>query len=1055
VDVSGAGERTIFDAARRIEAPEDRRVYLEQACGQDRDLRALVEALLRVHEQDSDFLRTPAEGIPAGFAGPAPDEGPGAAVGPYRLVQQLGEGGMGTVYLAEQQEPVKRLVALKVIRHGMDSRQVVARFEAERQALALMDHPNIARVYDAGTTRAGRPYVVMELVRGVPITRYCDEHRLTPRQRLELFVPVCTAVQHAHQKGVIHRDLKPSNILVTIHDGKPVPKIIDFGVAKATGPKLTQRTLFTEVGSLIGTPEYMSPEQAELNNLDVDTRSDVYSLGVLLYELLTGATPLQRGRAREANLLELLRLIREEEPPRPSARLSTAEGLPAIAADRGLEPGRLAGMLRGDLDWIVLKCLEKDRSRRYETAGGLARDVERYLHDEPVGASPPSAWHRLWKVMKRNKGRVGAAALVLLALLAGMAGTTWGMIRAERAREVAVSAQLAEAERAEEAQKRLGQIEKGAEILASVFQDLDPKAEEQQEVRLRVLLGRRLGVAAQQLEGEAVGDPLVVARLQHLLGVVLRELGDLRQAEAVLAKARQTRERLLGADNPDTLHTSEALGVVYGARGKYDLAEALLGEVLKARSAGREAGHPDTLASKNNLGLVYLARGKYDLAEALLDEVLKARSSTLGSGHPDTLASKNNLGLVYLARGKYGPAEALLGAVLKARTTGLRADHPDTLQSKHNLARLYQVQKINYRLAEALYQGALEVRSTTLGPGHPDTLASKNNLALLYQDQRKYLEAKSLLEGAVKVGTAGLGPAHPTTLRSQGNLAGVYRDQGKRAQAETLYWEVLEAQTTELGRDHPDTLQTRYNLAVLYSSWGKLDRSIPLLEEVLDRSTAVFGPDHPDALRAQARLGDNYCHAGRSADGIKLLEDAHRKAGPYPQLAKLGSDFLLLAYVEGGKKKEAITLVAEQVEAARKEVPPGSLRLAITLANAGKRLLRVKADAEAEKLLGECLSIREKQAPDSWEAHDARSHLGAALLGQAKYAEAESLLVAAYEGLKKSASDQKQPITGSSATSSRYAVLEWLVRLYSAWDKPDEAARWRKVLRDEKTRGKD
>jgi serine/threonine protein kinase/tetratricopeptide (TPR) repeat protein len=336
-------------------------------------------------------------------------------IGPYKLLQQIGEGGMGTVFMAEQTQPVQRKVALKVIKPGMDSRQVIARFEAERQALALMDHPHIAKVLDAGTTDNGRPYFVMELVKGVPITRYCDERRLTPRERLELFVPVCQAVQHAHQKGVIHRDLKPSNVLMALYDGQPVPKVIDFGVAKATGPKLTERTLFTEFGQVVGTLEYMSPEQAELNQLDIDTRSDIYSLGVILYELLTGTTPLEAKRLKESSLLEVLRIIREEEPPKPSTRLSTTEELASIAANRGAEPRKLRGLVRGDLDWIVMKCLEKDRNRRYETANGLVRDIERYLRDEPVQACPPSVGYRFRKFARRHKAGLVMAALLLAA----------------------------------------------------------------------------------------------------------------------------------------------------------------------------------------------------------------------------------------------------------------------------------------------------------------------------------------------------------------------------------------------------------------------------------------------------------------------------------------------------------------------------------------------------------------------------------------------------------------------------------------------------------------
>ena len=348
-------------------------------------------------------------------------ERPGTVIGPYKLLQQIGEGGMGTVFMAEQTQPVRRKVALKVIKPGMDSRQVIARFEAERQALAMMDHVNIARVLDAGATESGRPYFVMELVHGVPITKYCDDNHLTPRERLELFVPVCQAIQHAHQKGIIHRDIKPSNVMITLYDGKPVPKVIDFGVAKATEQKLTERTLFTQYGTMVGTLEYMSPEQAEMSALGVDTRSDIYSLGVLLYELLTGSTPLTHKRVQEAAYGEILRMIKEEEPPRPSTRLSdSGEALASISAQRHMEPAKLTKLVRGELDWIVMKTLEKDRNRRYETANGFAADVQRYLNDEPVQACPPSARYRFRKFARRNKEALAAAVLVSASLVAAV-----------------------------------------------------------------------------------------------------------------------------------------------------------------------------------------------------------------------------------------------------------------------------------------------------------------------------------------------------------------------------------------------------------------------------------------------------------------------------------------------------------------------------------------------------------------------------------------------------------------------------------------------------------
>lgn len=457
-------ERDVFIGALQKDNPVERAAYLEGACSRDAGLRQRVERLLKLHAEAGGFLEQPplepaftAANAPDVPAADGPREAPGARIGPYKLLQPIGEGGMGVVWMAEQQESVRRLVALKVIKAGMDSAQVVARFEAERQALALMDHPHIAKVFDAGTTEAGRPYFVMELVKGIPLTKYCDEHRLTTQERLRLFVPVCAAVQHAHQKGIIHRDLKPSNVLVAPYDGRPVVKVIDFGVAKATGSRLTEKTLFTEFGAVIGTLEYMSPEQAELNNQDIDTRSDIYSLGVLLYELLTGTTPLDRTLLKQAAFTELLRQIREVEPPRPSTRLSTSQALPTISAQRQTEPVRLAKLVRGELDWIVMKALDKDRGRRYETANGLARDLERHLADEPVEACPPSAGYRLRKLTRKHR-RLLATATAFVGLLVLATAVAWVLAaraaaQAERADQEALRAKANEARAIENEQR--------------------------------------------------------------------------------------------------------------------------------------------------------------------------------------------------------------------------------------------------------------------------------------------------------------------------------------------------------------------------------------------------------------------------------------------------------------------------------------------------------------------------------------------------------------------------------------------------------------------------
>lgn len=914
-------EAAIFNTARGIEAPEARREYVERACGDEPALRARVEALLRVYDADQNFPPSPVEELRA-RAGHPVREGPGTTIGPYQLLEQIGEGGFGMVFLAEQQHPIRRQVALKVLKPGMDTHRVVARFEAERQVLALMDHPNIARVLDGGETTSGRPYFVMDLVRGVPVTEFCDQNHFTVHRRLELFVSVCQAVQHAHQKGIIHRDLKPSNVLVTMPDGAPVVKVIDFGIAKAIDQKLTDNTLFTNFAQLVGTPLYMSPEQAEMGGLDVDTRTDNYALGVLLYELLTGTTPFDRERLRAATFDEIRRIIREEEPARPSAHVGNKTGGgDAAAANRQCDPKRLSLLLRGELDWIVMKCLEKDRARRYETANGLARDIQRYLNDEPVQACPPSSRYRLRKFLRRNKGPVTAAALVLMALLAGMAGTTWGMIRAEQARSNALTARAAEARRAEgerqakeELQKRLAQVEKGTEILAAVFRDLDPRTADKEGLTLSELLARQLGAAARQLEGEAVGDPLVVAQLQHVLGISLRELGQLDEAEGVLGKACRTRQRLLAADHLDIAATRHELAVLYRAQGNYDPAETLYQEALAVRTARLGAEHAETLTTRHHQAILQWSRGEYSLAEALHNEVLTVRTAKLGPDAPDTLTTQHWLALLYKSQFRFSEAEALYQKVLAARTANLGADHLDTVGVKGDLAVLYRDRQ-KFGLAEQLLQEELKVRTAKQGPHHPETLTCRHQLAILYHYQDQPVRAEALAKEVLELRTARLGADHPHTLASQNHLAGMYKDQRKFDLAEGLYKEALAHRAAKLGPDHPHTLQSKVNLAEVYRFMKKFDLSIPLLEETVKPLKAKRGPDHLDALAAQIDLAANYCEAGRLADAIPLLEEVYGKRRPEPAFASVG-DALLAAYEGAGKPAEAARL-RQQLQASR------------------------------------------------------------------------------------------------------------------------------------------
>ena len=782
--------KDIFLAAVEMPNPEERAEFLREACAGDDALRHQVDGLLRRHEDAGSFLERPPrdDGETGAFAADSSTPAPPAAfqtetigmkIGPYKLVQQLGEGGMGTVWVAEQTEPVKRRVALKVIKPGLDSAQVVRRFEAERQALALMDHTNIAKVLDAGSTPAGRPYFVMELVKGVPITKYCDELHLPLRERLELLVPVCQAIQHAHQKGIIHRDIKPSNVLVAIEDGKPVPKVIDFGVAKALHHRLANASMYTEIGQIIGTLEYMSPEQAELSALDIDTRADVYALGVLMYELLTGTTPLDKSRIRSAAFTEMLRIIKEVEPPRPSTRLTDSkDSLPSLAAQRRTVPQKLARDVRGELDWIVMRCLEKDRTRRYESASGLAKDIEHHLRDEPVEACPPGALYRLGKALRRNKGRVLAASLLLLALIAGMANATWGFLRVERERRRALAAlddaHLARAREIE--QRRMAQDQRRLAEDRRRLAEANEKsaiAERQKSEAVQSFLQRDLLSQADATQ-QANTTQARGGGFETTANPTIKDLLNRAATELTPAKV----ESKFPAQPAVQASILKTVGDTYRGIGEFGKAIEFL---IRASDMCRNlqgAEHADTLAAQSGLALAYLGAGKAPQALELLEHVAGLRIKKLGADHPETLNTLNALALAYLDMGKMPEAIKRFEQVRVAQVKSLGAEHPDTLNTMHHLAgaNLYSG---NAQKAIELYEPVLTARLKLLSADHPETISTMNNLAVAYQDAGNLTRSIALLEQVRSARLKQNGPDHPETLSTLNFLASVYKAAGK------------------------------------------------------------------------------------------------------------------------------------------------------------------------------------------------------------------------------------------------------------------------------------
>ncbi len=815
-------------------------------------------------------------------------------VGPYRLLQLVGLGGMGEVWRAEQTEPFHRTVALKLVKAGMDTREVVARFESERQALALMEHPNIAKVFDAGATPEGRPFFVMEYVHGIAITTYCDRHRLTIKERLALFTQVCEGVQHAHQKAIIHRDLKPSNVLVEEIDGKPVPKIIDFGLAKATGQRLSDATMYTQVGGVVGTPDYMSPEQADNTERNIDTRTDVYSLGVILYELLAGALPFAVPQTQADGVPALLEKIRGEDPPPPSSRIKASATSKETAVQRREEPQSLYRHVRGELDWITLKALEKERARRYGSPMELAADIERYLRNEPIVARPASTAYRLQKYIRRNWIAVSVAAGLVL-LLAGFA--------------VMQTIQVRRITRERDRANRI------TDFMTHMFKVSDPSEALGNSITAREILDK----ASQNIDNSLTQDPELQAQMAQTMGTVYDSLGLYARAENLDRNALAIRTRVLGPGHPDTIDSMSQLAVVLDQQTKLPEAEKLARDSF---DLGRKKLGPSataTLFCANRLGRVLNEEGRYPEAETVLTQALNEVQTSDAKGDTKndrnaqdkvTAGLQSNLAMTYAYQGKYKDAEKTIRQAYELDKKLYGEDDPQTLTAENSIGSAL-LRQDKYSEGESVYRDVIPRQTRVLGPEHPSTLTTKGNLGLALMLQTRYADAEPLLRQVWEAKTRVLGPDNRSTLVVQGQLADALRLLGRLPEAEKLTRQTWDTERRVLGPEHSDTLVVMGQVAELLNTEHKYPEAENLYRQEVELLTHALGPDHPNTLDAAAelalvRIEDHHYSEGESALREQL---ATRKKLFTAQSARTaaGEYDLAIALAMEGKKEEAIS----------------------------------------------------------------------------------------------------------------------------------------------------